>query len=155
MNLRKDHCTHKLQSQPQTWVRRSTRGAGLDENASYLNILKLFGCSAEHSGWPYLGVLLLFKAGIQLLSLSPPAGTLARGARSRPNPLSGHGTGSGISTGRRGVLPREAREGTSARVLVVVVARGPAAVLVGWKPDEIYTKSPRLRTLILTRELEP
>ena len=51
------------------------------------------------------------------------------------------------------MLPREAREGSSARVLVGVAARWPA-VLVGWKPDEIYSKSPRLRTLILTREFE-
>jgi hypothetical protein len=75
---------------------------------------------------------------------------LARGARSRPNPLSGHGTGSGISTGRRGVLPREAREGQAPKY-----SEGCEAVLVGWKPDEIYSKSPRLRTLILTREFEP
>jgi hypothetical protein len=46
------------------------------------------------------------------------------------------------------VLPREAREGPAPKY------SGCEAVLVGWKPDEIYSKSPRLRTLILTREFE-
>jgi hypothetical protein len=90
--------------------------------ACYLNILKLFGCCC-------FGILVYLRdlvrppplqGCVQLLSLSPPAGTLARGARSRPNPLAVTGLDPGLVPAGgecyRGRLGRVQRPSALARV---------------------------------------
>lgn len=135
------------------WVRRAPPGVVPDSARMRVspsqNTPKLFGCCSALRG---LGRPPPLR-GWHSRTLSPPAGTLARGARSRPNPLSGHGTGSGISTGSAVECYRgEAREGPAPEYW------GRARqVLVGWRSpmQKNYSKSPpRLRTLILTREFE-
>lgn len=78
---------------------------------------------------------------IQLLSLSPPAGTLARGARSRPNPLAVTGLDPGLVPAGGECYRGRLGMGSSARVLVPRVP-SECKWLVGWKkPDEIFSKS--------------
>jgi hypothetical protein len=96
-------------------------------------------------------VLLLFKAAFQLLSLSPPAGTLARGARSRPNPLAVTGLDPGLVPaggecyrGRLGRVQRPQVEG-----VLLELARQCSS---GGSPMKYILSPTRLRTLILTRE---
>lgn len=139
MNLRKDHCTHKLQSQPPilgaSW-RDLFGGArcGVTRRECVLTSLHSEALRVAASRGLVRGTWASSSSPrlqYQLLVLSPPAGTLARGARSRPNPLAVTGLDPGLVPAGWGVLPREARDGLSAQVPLGF----PRAVLVGWKPD--------------------
>lgn len=156
MNLRKDHCTHKLQSQPPTRVRwlvallGGAAGAGLERECEL----------PQHSE-----ALRVLRSSLwRGLGRPPPLqGCIPAPSACRPRPelclavlglgrihLAVTGLDPGLVPAGGGVLPREAREGSSARVLVGCARQCSS----GGSPMKYILSPPRLRTLILTREFE-
>ena len=152
MNLRKDHCTHKLQSQPQNLAPRGVpapRGDLREMRATFILYSEALRVLLRVLVSRGLGRPPPLQGCIQLLVLSPPAGTLARGARSRPNPLAVTGLDPGLVPAGWGVLPREAREGSAPKYS----EQYPGQYSLGGSPMMKFFPSPtRLRPLILTRE---